>query len=96
MLYGELLRLTGSPVVELNRAVAIAETEGPEAALAIVERLDLDGYRYLHATRGELLSRLGRTGPATSAYRRALALTDDAAERRWFERRIRELGSLDA
>ncbi len=96
VLYGELFRLTGSPVVELNRAVAIAETEGPEAALAIVERLDLDGYRYLHATRGELLSRLGRTGPATTAYRRALALTDDAAERRWFERRIRELGSLDA
>ncbi len=94
VLYGELSRLTGSPIVELNRAVAISETEGPEAALAIVERLDLDGYRYLHATRGELLSRLGRHGPAAAAYRRALALTEDHAERRWFERRIRELEPL--
>ena len=61
-LYGELSRLTGSPVVELNRAVAVAETDGPEAALAIVDRLELDDYRYLHSTRGELLRRLGRGG----------------------------------
>ena len=91
VLYGELFRLTGSPIVELNRAVAVAETEGPERALAIVDGLDLDDYRYLHATRGELLSRVGRTVPAAAAYRRALDLTDDDAERRWFERRIREL-----
>src|SRR6266540_2757076 len=63
-LYGELARLTDSPVVELNRAVAVAEVEGPEAALAIVDGLALDDYRYLHATRGELLRRLGRTEEA--------------------------------
>ena len=59
-LYGELARVTGSPVVELNRAVAVAEAEGPEAGLRIADGLDLDGYHYLHATRGELLRRLGR------------------------------------
>src|SRR5881394_997186 len=59
-LYAELSRLTSSPVVELSRAVAVAQTDGPEAALAIVEHLDLGDYRYLHATRGELLRRLGR------------------------------------
>ena len=60
-LYGELSRLTGSPVVELSRAVAVAEAEGPEAGLAIVEALALEDYRYVHATRGELLRRLGRS-----------------------------------
>ncbi len=70
-LYGELSRLTGSPVVELSRAVAVAESEGPEVGLGIVDRLDLDGYRYLHSTRGELLRRLGRTEEAREAYRRA-------------------------
>src|SRR2546421_12877923 len=60
-LYGELARLTGSPVVELSKAVAVAESDGPEAGLGIVDRLaDLHGYHYLHATRGELLRRLGR------------------------------------
>ena len=92
-LYGELALLTGSPVVELSRAVAVAEAEGPEAGLAIVDGLDLDGYRYLHATRGELLHRLGRTGEAADAYRRALELIDDDdAERRLLERRLEELG----
>ncbi len=91
-LYGELSRLTGSPVVELNRAVAVAETEGPEAALAIVDRLELDDYRYLHSTRGELLRRLGRDDDARDAYRRALELVHDDAERRLLERRLRELG----
>ena len=90
-LYGELARLTGSPVVELNRAVAVAEAEGPEAGLAIVDRLALDDYRYLHATRGELLRRLGRTDEARDAYRRALALAHDDAERRLLERRLAEL-----
>src|SRR5256714_9890805 len=71
-LYGELARLTGSPVVELSRAVAVAETAGPEAALGIVDRLDLDDYRYLHATRGELLRPPGRPQEARDAYRRAL------------------------
>jgi RNA polymerase sigma-70 factor (ECF subfamily) len=91
-LYGELSRLTGSPVVELNRAVAIAESEGPAAGLSIVDRLDLDDYRYLHSTRGELLRRLGRTEDARDAYRRALALVHDDAERRLLERRLAELG----
>ena len=92
-LYGELARLTGSPVVELSRAVAVAEAEGPEAGLAIVDQLALDDYRYLHATRGELLRRLGRTDDATDAYRRALALVHDDSERRLLERRLAELGS---
>jgi RNA polymerase sigma-70 factor, ECF subfamily len=90
-LYGELSRLTGSPVVELSRAVAVAESEGPEAGLDIVDRLDLDDYRYLHSTRGELLRRLGRPKEALDAYRRALALVHDDAERRLLERRLAEL-----
>jgi RNA polymerase sigma-70 factor (ECF subfamily) len=87
-LYGELSRLTDSPVVELNRAIAVAEAEGPEAGLAIVDGLPLDDYRYLYATRGELLTRLGRTEEARDAFRRALALVHDEAERRVLERRI--------
>ena len=90
-LYGELSRLTGSPVVELNRAVAVAETEGPEAGLAIADGLELGEYHYLHSTRGELLRRLGRTAEARDAYRRALALVHDEAERRLLERRLAEL-----
>jgi RNA polymerase sigma-70 factor, ECF subfamily len=92
-LYGELHRLTGSPVVELNRAVAVAEADGPEAGLRIVERLELDDYRYLHSTRGELLRRLGRDDEAGDAYRRALALAHDDAERRLLEKRLAELGA---
>ncbi len=92
-LYGELLRLTDSPVVELNRAVALAETDGPEVGLEIVDRLALEDYRYLHSTRGELLRRLGRTEEAREAYRRALALVHDDAERRLLERRLAEVGT---
>ncbi len=95
-LYGELARVTGSPVVELNRAVAVAEADGPAAGLEIVDRLDLEGYRYLHATRGELLRRLGRADEARDAYLRALALVRDEPERRLLERRLsdaRPLGS---
>ncbi|HEY7988358.1 MAG TPA: DUF6596 domain-containing protein [Lapillicoccus sp.] len=91
VLYGELARLTGSPVVELNRAIAIAEVDGPEAGLRIVDRLGLDDFRYLHSTRAELLRRLGRTDEAQEAYRRARNLTDDGAERRFLERRLTEL-----
>jgi RNA polymerase sigma-70 factor (ECF subfamily) len=90
-LYGELSRLTDSPVVELNRAVAVGEAEGPEAGLDIVDRLPLEDYRYLHATRGELLRRLGRTEEAREAYRHALTLVHDDAERRSLERRLGEL-----
>jgi len=91
VLSGELARLTGSPVVELNRAIAIAEVDGPEAGLRIVDRLGLDDFRYLHSTRAELLRRLGRTDEAQEAYRRARNLTDDGAERRFLERRLTEL-----
>ena len=87
-LYGELARITGSPVVELNRAVAVAETDGPEAALALVDALDLEGYRYFHATRGELLRRLARVGEARAEFRLALDLTPDGPERRFLEGRV--------
>ena len=90
-LYGELARLTDSPVVELSRAVALAEAEGPEAGLEVVDRLALDDYRYLHSTRGELLRRLGRADEARDAYRRALELAGDDAERRLLERRLAAL-----
>ena len=90
-LYGELARLTGSPVVELNRAVAVAQIEGPESALAIVDRLELGEYQYLHSTRADLLRRLGRADEARAAYERAFALARDEAERRFLERRIEEL-----
>jgi RNA polymerase sigma-70 factor (ECF subfamily) len=90
-LYGQLARLTGSPVVELNRAAAVAEERGPEAGLEIVDQLELDDYRYLHSTRAELLRRAGRTEEARDSYRRALALVHDDAERRLFERRLAEL-----
>ena len=92
-LYGELARLTDSPVVELSRAVAVAEADGPEAGLRIIDGLELDDYRYLHSTRGELLRRLGRTAEARDAFRRALEMIDDEAERRLLERRLQELGA---
>jgi RNA polymerase sigma-70 factor, ECF subfamily len=90
-LYGELARITGSPVVELTRAVAVAETEGAEAGLRIVEMLPLDGYRYFHATRGELLARLDRTDEARAAYERALELVGEGAERRLLLRKLAAL-----
>jgi RNA polymerase sigma-70 factor (ECF subfamily) len=90
-LYGELARLTDSPVVQLSRAVAVAEEQGPQAGLEIIDRLDLDDYRYLHSTRGELLRRLGRVTEARDAFNRALALVHDDAERRLLERRLAEL-----
>jgi RNA polymerase sigma-70 factor, ECF subfamily len=90
-LYGELARLTGSPVVELNEAAAIAEAGDVEAALARVDGLDLDGYHYLHATRAELLRRLDRIDDARAAYGRALELVRSDPERRFLERRLAEL-----
>jgi RNA polymerase sigma-70 factor, ECF subfamily len=89
-LYGELARLTGSSVVELNQAVAIAEAGDAEAALAVVERLDLDEYHYLHATRAELLRRLDRLDEARAAYDRALELVHSDAERRFLMKRLAE------
>ena len=92
-LYGELARLTGSPVVELNQAAAIAEAGEVEAALALVEGLELDQYHYLHATRAELLRRLDRVEDARTAYDRALELVHSDAERHFLERRLAELDS---
>jgi RNA polymerase sigma-70 factor (ECF subfamily) len=90
-LYGELARLTGSSVVELNQAAAMAEAGEVEAALALVERLELDRYHYLHATHAELLRRLDRVEDARSAYDRALELVQSDAERRFLEQRLAEL-----
>ncbi|MGI8506866.1 MAG: RNA polymerase sigma factor [Solirubrobacteraceae bacterium] len=90
-LYGELATLTGSPVVELNRAVAVAEAGSPQEALQVVDALGLDEYRYLHSTRAELLRRLGRSDEAAAAYRRALDRTTAGPERRFLERRLAEL-----
>jgi RNA polymerase sigma-70 factor (ECF subfamily) len=90
-LYGELERLTGSPVVELNRAAAIAETGDAGAALELVDQLELGRYHYLHSTRAELLRRLDRTEEARSEYGRALELVHSEPERRFLERRRAEL-----
>jgi RNA polymerase sigma-70 factor (ECF subfamily) len=93
-LYAELGERTGSPVVQLNRAVAIAEGGDPGGALALVESLDLerlDGYQYLHSTRAELLRRLGRGFEARAAYERALELAGEERERRFLRRRLDEL-----
>ncbi|HLK74729.1 MAG TPA: sigma-70 family RNA polymerase sigma factor [Streptosporangiaceae bacterium] len=89
-LYHRLGQQTGSPVVEMNRAIAVAEVEGPEAGLAILDRLDLDHYRYFHSTRAELLRRAGRPGEAQHAYRRALDLAQTEPEQRYLQQRLAE------
>jgi RNA polymerase sigma factor (sigma-70 family) len=92
-LYGQLAQITHSPVVELNRAVAVAQAGSTEQALELVEELELelDHYQYLHSTHGELLRRLDRTDEAREAFERALALARSERERRFLERRIAEL-----
>ena len=92
-LYAELGALTGSPVVALNRAVAVAESGSPEAALELVDALApaLSDYRYLHSSRAELLRRLGRPAEAAAAYRRALELTPSEVERRFLQRQLSQL-----
>jgi len=90
-LYDQHLASAPSPVVALNRAVAVAEVEGPEAALALVEGLDLGGYRLYHAIRADLLRRVGRRAEASLAYGAAIALTENEAERDFLERRRRSL-----
>jgi RNA polymerase sigma-70 factor (ECF subfamily) len=92
-LYGELGRLTGSPVVELNRAIAVAETDGAAAGLALVDPLDLDGYQYFHSTRADLLRRLGRADEARREYERALELAQAEPERRFLQGRIAEVSA---
>ena len=94
-LYGELARLTGSTVVELNRAIAVAEMNGAEAGLAVVDRLDLDGYQYFHSTRADLLRRLGRADEARTEYERALELAHTEPERRFLQRRLAEIGARE-
>jgi RNA polymerase sigma-70 factor (ECF subfamily) len=86
-LYDQLLALAPTPVVALNRAVAVAEIEGPEAGLALVDDLDLEDYRVFHAVRADLLRRLGRGADAADAYDAAIARTDNAAERELLRRR---------
>jgi RNA polymerase sigma-70 factor (ECF subfamily) len=86
-LYDQLLAIAPSPVVEMNRAVALAEVEGPAAALAVVEGLDLDAHATAHAVRGDLLRRLGRNRDAADAYGSAAARTENATERAFLERR---------
>jgi RNA polymerase sigma-70 factor (ECF subfamily) len=94
MLYGALAVLTPSPVVELNRAVAVAMAEGPERGLELVDRIGgLDGYHLLHATRADLLRRLDRKFEAEAAYRQALELATNETERAFLERRLAEVAS---
>ena len=89
LLYERLEQLTGSPVVAMNRAIAVAEVDGPEAALALLDSLELDDYRYYHSTRAELLTRLGRPGDAGAAYRRALELTAPGPEYEFLADKLR-------
>jgi RNA polymerase sigma-70 factor (ECF subfamily) len=96
-LYDALLRVWPSPVVALNRSVALAMVRGPEAALVEIEALESDGrlaaYRYLAATKADLQRRLGRTSEAVASYRTALALTDNELERAFLRGRLSELGA---
>jgi len=91
LLYETLEQLTRSPVVTMNRAIAVAELEGPEAGLALLDQLELPDYRYYHSTRADLLRRLGRPDQARDAYARALELTQPGPERRFLERRVADL-----
>jgi RNA polymerase sigma-70 factor (ECF subfamily) len=94
-LYDTLAHQTGSPVVELNRAIAVAELDGPDAGLALVDSLGLDHYRYFHVARADLLHRAGREAEARDAYRRALHLARTDAERRSLQDRLAQLGLPD-
>lgn len=90
-LYDQLLALVPTPVVALNRAIAVAELRGPSEGLTLLEQLSLDEYHLFHAARADLLRRLGRRADARAAYERALALTRNEAERALLQRRVREL-----
>ena len=91
LLYQRLEHVTDSPVVTMNRAIAVAELEGPEAGLALLDHLELDDYRYYHSTRADLLRRLGRDDEARSAYTRALELTQAGPEQRFLASRLTSL-----
>ncbi|HJS96042.1 MAG TPA: sigma-70 family RNA polymerase sigma factor [Solirubrobacteraceae bacterium] len=88
LLYQRLEHITGSPIVTMNRAVAVAELEGPAAGLALLDRLELHDYRYYHSTRADLLRRLGRDAEAHAAYARALELTQSGPEQRFLKGRL--------
>jgi RNA polymerase sigma-70 factor (ECF subfamily) len=92
-LYSALLRIHDTPVVRLNRAVALAMAEGPEVGLLLVEGLDADlpNFHPLHAARADLLRRAGRQAEAAAAYERAIALCGNAVERRYLEHRLAEI-----
>jgi RNA polymerase sigma-70 factor (ECF subfamily) len=92
-LYDQLMAIAPTPVAALNRAVAVAEVDGPEAALALADELDLGGYHLFHAIRADLLRRLGREAEAAAAYEAAIALTENAAERAFLQRNLRALGA---
>jgi len=91
LLYERLELITGSPVVTMNRAIAVAELEGPQAGLLLLEDLELDDYRYYHSTRADLLRRLGRDDEAGAAYGRALELTQPGPEQRFLEGRLADV-----
>jgi RNA polymerase sigma-70 factor, ECF subfamily len=91
LLYERLEHITSSPVVTMNRAIAVAELEGPEAGLVLLDRLELDDYRYYHSTRADLLRRLGRDDEARAAYTRALELTQPGPEQQFLERRLSDI-----
>jgi RNA polymerase sigma-70 factor (ECF subfamily) len=93
MLYGQLRRIQPSPVIELNRAIAVAMDEGPEAGLELIDAIEgLDGYAPYHVSRADLLARVGRNDDAVDAYRRGLELSTNPVQRSFVERRIEELG----
>jgi len=94
VLYQRLEDITGSPVVTMNRAIAVAELEGPEAGLALLDPLELDDYRYYHSTRADLLLRLGRDAEAYAAYSRALELTQSGPEQRFLKGRLAGLSDV--
>ena len=85
-LYDQLLAVAPTPVVALNRAIAVAEVHGPDAALAVTDGLDLGGYYLFHAVRADLLRRLGRNAEAAAAYEAAITRTQNAAERAFLQR----------
>ena len=93
-LYDQMIRVDGSPIVRLNRAIAVAELDGPEVALAEIDRLGLDDYHAFHATRADLLRRLGRSGESRAAYDRAIELAENAAEVALLTRRRDQLGRI--
>lgn len=93
LLYQRLEDITSSPIVTMNRAIAIAELQGPQAALALLDRLELDDYRYYHSTRANLLQRLGCDDEARAAYARALELSQPGPEQRFLENRLADLAA---